>query len=439
MTHNSMVFDPRDTALPLLAPGILLLMGYALLSGIGSLPWSWRAGLALAPYAVLAGGLVVSCVFHCGRAVYSLLLVAIGHWLLVEYFAGGWRGGVAADLVYAAYCDLLPLNLILFAFLKERGILTPLGLNRFALIALQVAAVALIAGAGTWLEASAAETLREAASGMLHARLLPPSFDFWTHLPQPAILAFAFALIGLLARLVMTQAPLEGGSLGALAAAAVALHMVGQGPAPTVFFTIASLILSLAVIHDAYRMAFLDDLTGLPARRALNRQKKNLRDHYAIAMLDIDHFKKFNDTYGHDVGDQVLKMVASQLKKVTGGGKPFRYGGEEFAILFAGKGTEETLRHLEDLRASVAASKFRLRDKNRPETKPNGGETPRDGGGETSRHRQETSVGTARIGVTISLGVAERNGGDSTPDGVLKAADQALYRAKNAGRNRIGK
>ena len=98
MTHNSMVFDPRDTALPLLAPGILLLMGYALLSGIGSLPWSWRAGLALAPYAVLAGGLVVSCVFHCGRAVYSLLLVAIGHWLLVEYFAGGWRGGVAADM-----------------------------------------------------------------------------------------------------------------------------------------------------------------------------------------------------------------------------------------------------------------------------------------------------------------------------------------------------
>ena len=230
----------------------------------------------------------------------------------------------------------------------------------------------------------------------------------------------------------MTQAPLEGGSLGALAATAVALHMVGQGPAPTVFFTIASLILSLAVIQDAYKMAFLDDLTGLPGRRALNREKKNLRGHYAIAMLDIDHFKNFNDTHGHDVGDQVLKMVATQLKKVTGGGKPFRYGGEEFTILFAGKGTEETLAHLEDLRTSVAAAKFRLRGKNRPKTKLNGG-------GETFRHRQEALAEAALIGVTISLGVAKRNSRDDTPDGVLKVADQALYRAKGAGRNRIGK
>ncbi|HAG79498.1 MAG TPA: GGDEF domain-containing protein, partial [Pseudomonas sp.] len=75
------------------------------------------------------------------------------------------------------------------------------------------------------------------------------------------------------------------------------------------------LMLVTAIAHEAYLMAFRDELTGLPGRRALNERLQRLGRQYVLAMADVDHFKRFNDTYGHDVGDQVLKMVASRLRK----------------------------------------------------------------------------------------------------------------------------
>jgi len=79
----------------------------------------------------------------------------------------------------------------------------------------------------------------------------------------------------------------------------------------------------------------------LPSRRALIERLPSLGRRYTVAMVDVDHFKNFNDTYGHDAGDQVLRMVASRLGEVSGGGTAFRYGGEEFTILFPGKGGKE--------------------------------------------------------------------------------------------------
>ncbi|MDP0971523.1 diguanylate cyclase, partial [Klebsiella pneumoniae] len=83
--------------------------------------------------------------------------------------------------------------------------------------------------------------------------------------------------------------------------------------------------------------AFRDELTGLPGRRALNERTQRLGRNYVLAITDVDHIKRFNDTHGHDVGDQVLRLVASKLSKVNGGGRAYRYGGEEFAVVFAGK------------------------------------------------------------------------------------------------------
>jgi len=84
-------------------------------------------------------------------------------------------------------------------------------------------------------------------------------------------------------------------------------------------------------------MAYLDELTGLLSRRALNEYMMMLGRSYTIAMLDVDYFKKFNDTFGHDMSDQVLKMVGSKMRKVGGGGKAYRYGGEEFTVFFPRK------------------------------------------------------------------------------------------------------
>jgi len=172
-------------------------------------------------------------------------------------------------------------------------------------------------------------------------------------------------------------------------------------------------------------MAFLDELTGLPGRRALNADFGRLGGRFSVAMVDVDFFKKFNDTYGHDVGDQVLQMVAMNLARVTGGGRAFRYGGEEFVVLFAGKDVEAVKQHLEDLREAIAAAAFTLRDKDRPETAPKDKNKPASGkAGKT-------------VSVTVSIGLAGASAEAGDPDTVLKAADKALYKAKKAGRNRV--
>lgn len=187
--------------------------------------------------------------------------------------------------------------------------------------------------------------------------------------------------------------------------------------------SLTMLMLVTAVAHEAYQMAFRDELTGLPGRRALNERLLRLGRQYVIAMSDVDHFKRFNDTHGHDVGDQVLRVVAAQLRKVGGGGRAYRYGGEEFVVVFPGKTLDECLPHLEALRNSIEMYVLKLRDQ---ETRPKDDQLGRQG-------RKRQAAGSASV--TISIGVAERQLTQRSTDEVIKAADKALYNAKSAGRN----
>jgi diguanylate cyclase (GGDEF)-like protein len=167
-------------------------------------------------------------------------------------------------------------------------------------------------------------------------------------------------------------------------------------------------------------MAYLDELTQLPSRRALNEAMLKMGDSYTLAMVDVDHFKQFNDTYGHETGDQVLQMISSRLADVTGGGKAFRYGGEEFAVMFPNKTMDQAYPSLETLRKSVEESAFRVRDVDR-----------RQRGKKKTRSRN----GKKEVTVTVSIGAASSNGDKMAADQVLAAADKALYRAKKNGRN----
>ncbi|MCM2679459.1 GGDEF domain-containing protein [Echinimonas agarilytica] len=186
------------------------------------------------------------------------------------------------------------------------------------------------------------------------------------------------------------------------------------------------LILLGGLVSASYQMAFHDELTKLPGRRALVSDLKHASRHYCMAMTDVDHFKKFNDTYGHDIGDDVLKLVAAKLGDVTGGGKSYRYGGEEFAVVFRGKSAEECRPHLEALREVIANYPLSVRNKNsRPEDDKQG-----------KKQRGQTPKKAKTTHVTISLGVADRVAGE-TYEEVMKRADQALYKAKENGRNRV--
>jgi GGDEF domain-containing protein len=211
------------------------------------------------------------------------------------------------------------------------------------------------------------------------------------------------------------------------------------------YSTTAACILAASIIENSYLLAYHDELTTLPSRRAFNEALLRLQTPYSIAVVDIDHFKRFNDTYGHDTGDQVLRLVAACLARVTGGGQAYRCGGEEFNILFAGKTTDQVVDHLEQLRTTVESSEFHMRGGDRRQA-PRGpdrrNQRPRARTRKADAIRQlaKESGAAAPLSVTISIGVATsatsgREGSD--PAEVLEAADKALYRAKANGRNRV--
>ena len=183
-------------------------------------------------------------------------------------------------------------------------------------------------------------------------------------------------------------------------------------------------------------LAYHDELTGIRGRRAFNEALLSLDQQYAIAIVDIDHFKKFNDTYGHDTGDQVLRLVASRLSEVRGGGQAFRCGGEEFAILFRNTSAKDAFEHLEALRQTIQNSTFRVRGGDRR----SGG---RAGDPDRRRPTRKKAVKVAitqptdLLSVTVSIGVAEPSTRYRQPEQVIDAADQALYLAKSNGRNRV--
>jgi diguanylate cyclase (GGDEF)-like protein len=314
--------------------------------------------------------------------------------------------------VSRAVALLLPLDLAALSWLSERGLLTPRGQVKLMVLLLQALAVALLSrpelsAAAAWLDHTFVESAWLRAPG----------------LPQVAVLAFVLAGALVALRFVRHPTALESGSVWALVASFLALLASPAGPAPTIYFTTAALILVVSLVETSHRMAYGDELTGLPGRRALNEALLKLRGRYAIAMVDIDHFKRFNDEHGHDVGDQLLRMVGGRLAGVGGGGKAYRYGGEEFAVLFPGKSVEEAVPCLEALRVGISVSAFTVRGRRRPRGKP---EKPR------------ASAGRKKVSIAISIGVAETGRQHPTPERVVEAADAALYRAKRAGRNRLG-
>ena len=183
----------------------------------------------------------------------------------------------------------------------------------------------------------------------------------------------------------------------------------------------------MSLLQESHRLAFRDELTGLPSRRALEERLHGLGPVHTLAMLDVDHFKQFNDTHGHDIGDQVLRLVAARLAQAAGGGTAYRYGGEEFCIMFPEVGLAEALPHVEKICADIAAYQMAVRRDDRPKD------------AEAGTRLRSLRAAEKTLSVTVSIGIAEPDDQLSTPAEVLRAADQALYRAKQGGRNRVSR
>ncbi len=366
----------------------------------------------LLPYAIWISGAMLGWRFNRSRVVFGMLVLMMADFSLVAFAGGGTSTAVKGRLAYQAVSVLLPLNFLVLTVIKERGIFTVRGLFRFALISSQPLLIATLSRSN-WKN-----TTTYFAYPFFH--WLQRS---WLPLGQPAIIAFALALAVAFYSALRRKNAMESGFVWALLTALIGLCWPAPGTGSTLYLASAGLILLIATVESSYAMAFRDELTGLPARRALNETLLQLGTHYTVAMVDIDFFKKFNDRYGHDVGDQVLRKVAVVLAGVGGGGKVFRYGGEEFTIVFPDRTLAETLEPLDRLRATVAASAFVIRGRSRPRAKP-----------ESSK---KTTRPKSKVTITISIGAAQRTDQHKTPQQVIKSADRALYKAKRDGRNRV--
>ena len=369
--------------------------------------------LALLPYVLSAAGLLVGFHFRRGRMVLAFLLLALFYFIFRTFLFAGLTTA-ESSLWYRASVLVLPANLLLLSIMREKGILSSAGRLRLAVLAGELFAV--------WF--SIRYRYAQIWEGLTEPLLYVPHTT-WLTLPQGGVilLAASAAVSGI--KVVVRNSPIDGGLFGGSIALFVVLNWMWVPHVALVFCSAAALILIASLLHDSHNMAFRDELTGLPSRRALKEELLGMGRRYALAMVDVDHFKRFNDTYGHDVGDQVLKMVAAKMERVAGGGRAYRYGGEEFIVIFANKGERDVLPHLEELRRTIAEYRMVLRDEPRPKDD------------EVGKNRRSNRQGERTVGVTVSIGVAASSEGSSGAEDVIKAADQCLYRAKGKGRNQI--
>jgi diguanylate cyclase (GGDEF)-like protein len=418
----------KTTLKSLLIPGGILLLGVAVLVSSGWLTLALPA-LSFLYYCALIGGMLLAWRFHSSRSFFALVVLFLAQEAIALSAGTVAVSGTPGWTAVQAAAVLVPANFVLIALMQERGFtvsaIAPVGLFLFVQ---SVIVAVLCAGAG------------------LHAPVARPHhLSTAMTLPGYAMPVFAAAGIFLLVRFLLIRKPTDSALLWSLSSYFLSLRLTGAPRFSTVYSATAACILAASIIENSYLLAYHDELTTLPSRRAFNDALLRLRGPYSIAVVDIDHFKRFNDTYGHDTGDQVLRLVATALSRVTGGGQAYRCGGEEFNILFPGKTTAEVVDHLQQLRLAVESSQFRMRsgDRRRVSRGPDR-RTDRRSARVHGRARKGQAIRElsqektpAPLSVTVSIGVATSAKAETDPELVLQAADKALYRAKANGRNRV--
>ncbi len=376
----------------LLIPSVISVIFALLVYKIAGVPSSLFSIAPYLLYALTAIVIWVSWHFNRHRFIFILLPLIFLH-LGFEHL----NSQLATALFH--YASLLyPIHLLVFLVLKERGFFSIWGISKLIFFILEILLV-------LYLLYFPSITLESFLNIKIFANSLAPLKDVSVVLG--IFIFFIMSSLVLFNRYLIYNSSF----LVILVTFYLALYLVKIPHATETLFLAIGVIVFVILIRESYRLAFYDELTALPGRRALVEDMAKLGRKYTLAMIDIDHFKKFNDTYGHKTGDDVLKMVASKFADVGGGGKAYRYGGEEFTILFPSKDVHESYMYVDLLRQDIAQAPFTVRNKKASKT----------------------------IHVHISSGIVENTPSDKDPFAVMKRADEALYKAKKTGRNKVVK
>jgi diguanylate cyclase (GGDEF)-like protein len=397
----------------LLAPALLIGAALWLRPFVDNLGAETRVVLNYLPYLLCAAALFLAYQFNRCRLMLATLALGVFYWLLQSRLQVSLSQPDAGRL-YLSVSLGLPLLCMFLLLMPETGIWNLQGLIVSLLFLFLALACTQLA---VWLPQA-----NEAAADYYRTR---PTDGYV--LSYGATLLMALVLAVGIVLVVLRNEEAEPALLGVLGALYLTLALLHLEEISVVMCVAAGLCLVWGLLRSTHAMAYRDELTGLLGRRALSERLGRLGRSYCIAMLDVDHFKKFNDKHGHDVGDEVLRMVSSQINRVGGGGTAYRYGGEEFCVVFPRRSAEEAAAELDRVREQIADYRMSIRDRDLRPVRS------RDG----ARKRGATRLGSSQVAVTISAGVAERSDDYPKPDAVVMNADKMLYRAKKAGRNRV--
>ena len=379
--------------------------------------------LPIIPYLILLAGLFMGWRYHNAGLMLASLTLGFSYMALTHFSAGNPAQENMSINVFEAVAFLLPMNLASFVMMTKRRIFTTVAVVSLVLVLIQCFIVLLVCYPQGQISSQLITQINHRLPWL--AKILSGS-SLWVSsaLSYDFLIAFMLALVFALSYFIYTLDIRIGGFFLALIAFLLGFAAEDPNPAIPFYFIAGGLALIITTVETSFSMAYLDELTGLAGRRSLNDTLLNLGKNYAIAMIDVDHFKKFNDKYGHKTGDQVLKMIASKLEQISGGARTFRYGGEEFTAIFSGKDAEESVAYVEDFRQAIESTPFVVRGKDRRR-----GQREKRGSGKSSDQK--------KVKVTVSIGIASPDKELTDPEKVLKAADKSLYKAKKQGRNRV--
>lgn len=398
-------------------PIILIVVAVLLRGSVPGFNPDYQHLLNWLPYVTLGLGLAL-CVYYNRARLFTVSLVSLFIYYLIQVELQSSLSDPRPLFIFTSISVCLPLTLFFLFFLPERG----LG-NRHGILVVSIVPLQLLLAIIIFNSVPEADFLATIDTWFP----VRPFENYFLSLNASIFFAVT-AMTGILI-LFKDDNEYTAALLSSLLTGYIALAWFYLPKISVVMFSASGISLIISLLRSSYEMAYRDELTGLLGRRALNERLKSLGRRYVIAMTDVDHFKKFNDTWGHNTGDEVLKMVARQVAAVKGGGTAYRYGGEEFCIVFPGKNIDYCMPYLESVRSAVENYRMIVRDiQQRTESE----KIAKERRGRRTRHRDGKSVS-----VTISIGVAEPEDGHGKVDEVLKAADTALYKAKKSGRNCI--
>jgi diguanylate cyclase (GGDEF)-like protein len=356
-----------------------------------ALPIPLQNILPILPYVLAVAVLFMAIYFNLGHLFY-LSLSCFVSWMLFEH--GLLTEPITINLIIIA----VTLSILVMGLLQEKGLLAAAWLRHLLIFFILLGTYAL------WKKPP------QHLNFWLESAPLPVTWFNWTLLNQSTWFLALITLTSLAWLFIQQKKRQAFDALVILSSILILTHFTKDPLATAMTCNAGLFILLFSALQKSWQLAYVDALTKLPGRRALEEKLQRSLGIYALAMVDIDHFKSFNDSYGHDVGDDVLRMIAAKIGQVGGGGKAFRYGGEEFTVVFNNHGADEVKAHLQALIDTVAATPFVVNRRKSQQPK--------------------TVQVTISIGLTDSIHKANANQ-------TIKVADEALYHAKKKGRNRL--